>query len=266
MLRDLAYVAHGHPRQTLDLYLPQTGTRWPLIIWMHGGAWLAGNKDDVRPATFLSRGFAVASLNYRLSLHAIFPAQIEDGKAAVRWLRSQASTYRYDPTRIGAIGVSAGGHLAAMLGSTGGIKDFDTGDHLDMSSRVQAVADLFGPTDFLQMDAHNLPNAALVHAAADSPESRLVGGPIAEHRDRVRRANPITYISMDSPPFLIVHGDADLLVPHRQSELLAAALTQAGVRATLHTIRGGVHGGPTLDAGLPLAIEFFARILNPDML
>ena len=196
--RDLAYVTDGHPRQKLDLYMPGGGGTPPLIIWIHGGAFRMGSKEDGVPLEYLAHGYAVASINYRLSQHAVFPAQIEDCKAAVRWLRAQRGEYGLDPQRFAAWGSSAGGHLAAMLGTTGDTKEFDVGEHLDRSSRVQAVVDYFGPTDFLQMDAHRLPDG-MVHDTADSPESQLVGGPIQENKDKVARANPITYVTQRRP-------------------------------------------------------------------
>ena len=179
--RDIAYVTDGHARQKLDLYVPaDTGETLPLIIWVHGGAWRGGNKTHYRPMEYLSAGYAGASINYRLSQHAVFPAQIEDVKAAVRWLRANAKTYRLDPNRFAAWGSSAGGHLVAMLGTAGDVAEFEVGENLEVSSKVQAVVDYFGPTDFLQMDAHRLPNG-LVHDAPDSPESKLIGGPIQEN-------------------------------------------------------------------------------------
>ena len=239
--RDLAYVTDGHERQKLDLYVPETGENLPLIIWIHGGAWRGGDKTHYMPIEYLKAGYAGASLNYRLSQHAIFPAQIEDVKAAVRWLRANAETYRLDPNRFAAWGSSAGGHLVAMLGTAGDVKEFEVGENLEVSSRVQAVVDYFGPTDFLQMDAHSLPNG-LVHDVPDSPESQLVGEPIQEHQDRVARANPVTYISKDAPPFLIVHGNKDPLVPYQQSVLLNDALKKAGVPVTFYKVEGGGHG------------------------
>jgi acetyl esterase/lipase len=240
--KDLAYVRNGHARQILDLYLPPAERPLPLVVYIHGGAWTMGDKADAPPVEYLSRGYALAALDYRLSQHALFPAQIEDCKAAVRWLRVHAEPYGLDPDRFAAGGASAGGHLAAMLGTTGHVGDFDVGADLDVSSRVQAVVDFFGPTDFLQMDAHRL-RGGMIHDEADSPESRLVGGPIQENPEKVARANPITYIRSDAPPFLIVHGDKDPLVPHHQSELLAAALEEAGAPVTFYTVAGGGHGG-----------------------
>ena len=241
VFRDLAYVPHGHEWQKLDLYLPHSGESFPLIIWVHGGAFRMGSKDDHVPMDYLDAGFAVASLNYRLSQHAIFPAQLEDVKAALRWLRANAQKYRLDPERFGAWGESAGGHLVAMLGTTGTIDTFDVGENLRFSSRVQAVADHFGPTDFLQMDAQRQPDGML-HDTPDSPESQLVGGPIQENKASVARANPITYITQEIPPFLIVHGDHDPLVPYQQSVLLNNALVAAGAPVRFYTVIGAGHG------------------------
>jgi acetyl esterase/lipase len=239
--RDVPYVSSGHPRQQLDLYLPKSGSALPLIVMIHGGGWQGGDKAEmpVRPA--LADGFAVASINYRLSQDAKFPAQIEDCKAALRWLRRNAARFNIDPDRVGVWGTSAGGHLAALLGTTGATRIFDVGENLDESSAVQAVADWFGPTDFLQMDAHRLPQG-MVHDAPRSPESSLIGGPIQQNRQAVQRANPIAYITPQAPPFLIAHGDADPLVPHHQSELLEAALRGAGIPVRLYTVKGGGHG------------------------
>jgi acetyl esterase/lipase len=242
VLSDLAYVTDGHPRQKLDLYLPTADATLPVVVYIHGGAFRVGDKGDAPPLEYLDEGYALAAINYRLSQHALFPAQIEDCKAAVRWLRANAARYGLDPERFAVGGASAGGHLAAMVGTTGHVMEFDVGENLGVSSRVRAVVDFFGPTDFLQMDAHRPPNG-MIHDGPDSPESELVGGAIQENPDRVARANPITYVTSEAPPFLIVHGENDPLVPHHQSELLADALRQAGVSVIFHTVAGGGHGG-----------------------
>ena len=245
VLRDQPYFVNWHPRQKLDLYFQQhTDYPLPLIIWIHGGAWLEGSKDEYAPLEYLAEGYAVASINYRLSQHAIFPAQIEDCKAAVRWLRVNAQKYNLDPQRFAAWGASAGGHLAAMLGVTGDVTNFEIGENLGMSSRVQSVVDYFGPTDFLQMDAHRTPDG-VPHDETQSPESLLVGGWIRENPGRVARANPLTYVTARAAPFLIVHGDHDPIVPHHQSQLLEGALKKAGVPVTFYTVEGGGHGGFT---------------------
>jgi acetyl esterase/lipase len=261
VLRDIEYVPGGHERQKLDLYLPKevdpSGKR-PLLVWIHGGAWQAGSKESCPARRFVGQGYAVASVNYRLSQHAIFPAQIQDCKAAIRWLRANAGKHGYDPNRIGVWGSSAGGHLVALLGTTGDVKEFDVGPHAGVSSRVQAVCDFFGPTDFTKMSSFP---STMKHDAPDSPESRLIGGPIQENKDKAQRANPITYVTKDDPPLLIVHGDKDPLVPHNQSEILLDALRKAGVEATLYTVAGGGHGfkDPQVDV---LVAQFFDKRLR----
>lgn len=253
--RDLAYVPAGHPRQRLDLYLPDISGPLPLIVWIHGGAFLMGDKADRIPVEMLDQGYAIASINYRLSQHAIFPAQIEDCKAALRWLRAHADTYALDPMRVASWGESAGGHLAAMLGTAGHERSLDVGEHLDQSSSVQAVLDFFGPTDFLQMDSYRLADG-MIHDPIDSPESQLVGGAIQEHPDAVARANPVTYVTAEAPPFLVVHGDQDPLVPYHQSILLVEALQLAGVPVTFYTVAGGGHGHFT-DPQIPFLVHDF---------
>src|SRR6187200_77765 len=181
VLRDLEYGRVGERPLVLDLYLPEKGERpLPLIVWVHGGGWAAGSKEQVGAIRQLQRGYAVASVGYRLSGEAIFPAQIEDCKAAVRWLRAHHAEYGLDSDHVGAWGSSAGGHLVALLGSSGQFSDFDQGGHLDQSSRVQAVCDFYGPTDLLQMDSHAPAGAVLKHNAPQSPEARLIVGPIQE--------------------------------------------------------------------------------------
>src|SRR5262249_6997950 len=157
-----------------DLYLPEKAdSPSPVIVWVHGGAWRGGSKENCPAVPFAARGYAVASINYRLSQHATFPAQIEDCKAAVRWLRANANKFRRAPDRFGAGGASAGGPLVALLGTAGDAKELEgKGGHLDRPSRVQAVVDWFGPTDLTKMGgSHNRPN---------SPEALLIGGPVQE--------------------------------------------------------------------------------------
>ncbi len=244
--QDVEYVAAGHERQKLDLYLPKrpAGEKLPLVVFIHGGGWKNGDKAGGRRFVLplVAKGkFVGASINYRLSQHAQWPAQIHDCKAAIRWLRGTARKYGIDPERIGVIGTSAGGHLVAMLGTTGEVKDLegDLGNHNDQSSRVAAVVDFFGPTDFLTMN--DFPGR-LNHNSADSPESKLIGGPIQEMKKKVKTASPLSYISPDDAAFLIVHGSVDPLVPIDQSIQLDQALDKAKVSSTLIQIKGGQHG------------------------
>jgi len=261
VLQDVEYIPGGHERNKLDLYLPEKADsgdkeskKLPLIIWVHGGAWMGGDKKDCPAIRFVRKGYAVASINYRLSQHAIFPAQIEDCKAAVRFLRANADKYNLDPKRFGAWGASAGGHLVALLGTTGDVKEFDKGENLKISSRVQAVCDYFGPTDFLKIGEFP---STIKHYDANSPESKLLGGAIQENKEACRRANPITYVTRDDPTFLMVHGDADPLVPHNQSQLLYDALQKVKVEAKLHIVKGGGHGGFKDPAIEKMVDEFF---------
>jgi acetyl esterase/lipase len=259
VLRDLEYVKGGHERQSLDLYLPEKADGpLPVIVWVHGGAWLAGSKEGGGPALpFVGEGYAVASINYRLSQHAKFPAQIEDCKAAIRWLRANAKAYNLDPDRFGVWGASAGGHLVALLGTSGDVKELEGNDGIrDQSSRVQAVVDWFGPTDVTKMGGG--------HDRPDSPEAKLLGGPVQGNKDKAARANPIAYVSKDDPPFLIMHGDKDPTVPFSQSELLVEALKAAGVEVTFHPVKGAGHGGREFSSeeNRKLVEEFFGKHLK----
>lgn len=260
-IRDLEYARVGSRALQLDLYLPEKAEGpLPLVIWIHGGAWRAGSRSNCPAVPLVPRGYAVASISYRFSQEAVFPAQIHDCKAAVRWLRAHARDYSVDPNRFGVWGASAGGHLAALLGTSGGVQELE-GDigTPGVSSRVQAVCDWFGPTDFLRIGEHP---SRIDHYAADSPESQLLGGPVLENREKAARASPITYVSRDDPPFLIMHGDQDPLVPYQQSELLHEALKKAGVDSTLQIVKGAGHGFRMPEV-LPAVQAFFDRHLRP---
>lgn len=271
--RDLVYTEVGTRKLHLDLYVPKVESRdekklLPVIVWVHGGGWKGGSKGNGGRARGVeTRGYALVDVEYRLSGESIFPAQIQDCKAAIRWVRANSKQYGLDPDRIGVMGSSAGGHLVAMLG-TSDAKEFETESNADYSSRVQAVCDLWGPTDLLQMDDHRLPGARMTHNAADSPESLLVGGPIQTepYRSLAVKANPITYIrGQKLPPFLIIHGEGDLLVPPHQSELLRDALVQNGSEVQLRLVKGGhgLQGGDLNQKGLlDLAVPFFDEYLK----
>lgn len=242
--QDIPYAGTKDPRQTLDLLLPakpRTPGPLPVVVSLHGGAWLGGNKAQgiasIRPLV-LSGDYAAVAINYRLTGQASWPAQAHDVKAALRWVRDNATKYHLDPDRIGVIGQSAGGHLAALLGTSGGVADLE-GDP-GPGVKVRCVVDEYGPADLLAMgDPPGFSN----HNDADSPESKLVGGPIQERKDVARAASPITYVSKDDPPFLIIHGDKDRTVAFDQSDRLAKALRGAGVEALLVQVKGGGHGG-----------------------
>ena len=243
VLRDLEYASVDGIALKLDLYLPDPRPAHPvpLVLWVHGGAWRAGSKDGTYAPEVLGESYAVASIDYRLSQTALFPAQIHDVKAAVRFLRAHAGRFGLDPDRFGAWGSSAGGHLVALLGVTCGDADLEgtVGGHLDPSSCVQAVCDFFGPTD--------LP-ALLGQRGADTrrpmPEDHLLGGSLEELPDLAALASPITHVDASDPPFLILHGGDDPTVPVEQSIAFDEALRAAGVDTTLIVIDGAGHGFP----------------------
>ena len=205
----------------------------------------------------------MASIDYRFSQEAIFPAQIEDCKAAIRFLRANAAKYAIAGNHIGVAGDSAGGHLVALLGTSGGVKDLEgaVGNNLMVSSAVQCVVDYYGPSDLMKFKGQPVwPKTDDPH----SPLCQLVGGLLNEKQDLVTKANPITYVSKKAPPFLIIHGNADNTVPFNQSELLVAALKTAGADVTLEVVKGGGHGfNPEQTQRLtPLVTAFFDRYLR----
>lgn len=231
---DLDYVGDGLVRQKLDLFVPKSDKPVPLVVWVHGGAWITGSKENSSAMMLLDKGFAVANINYRLSGTDKFPAQIHDCKAAVRFLRANAEKYNIAPDSIGSWGSSAGGHLAALLGTSGGVAELegDLGKHKATSGKVQAVCDCYGPTDFTKFRPLD---------KADSPEGKLVGGTLRDKKELVASANPIAHVTKDDPPFLIVHGTKDGTVPIGQSELLDKALRTANVSCTFMRIEVGGH-------------------------
>lgn len=262
VLRDLAYIANGHARQKLDLFMPRDAeAAAPLLVWIHGGGWREGGKENCPGVGMVAKGWVVASINYRLSQHAVFPAQLEDCKAALRFLRAHAAEYHIDKDRVAVWGASAGGHLAALLGVTGKTREFDVGAHLDQASSVSCVVDWFGPADFLHWP--ELP----VDPGTDRKGvvAQLFGGPVAGKLELAKKASPVTWVGKDSAPMLIMHGAQDPLVPLQQSEALAAALKAAGVPCQLQVYPGQGHGGPRFndDAARALMVGFVEKHTVP---
>ena len=246
--KDLNYAGDGESYHTLDIYSPNsTNKKSPLILTIYGSAWKSNRskaskyikKSLIKP--LVEAGFAVASINHRSSTDALFPAQIHDVKAAIRFLRGNAEEYKIDPSFVGVTGSSSGGHLAAMAGTTSHNKmmEGNIGSFLNYDSHVNAVVDWFGPTDFLLMD---ICGSKMVHDAVNSPESKLIGGAIQENKEKASAANPINYISSKTPPFLIIHGMVDLTVPYCQSKVLKMALERANIESELISVRDGGHG------------------------
>ena len=241
-LKDLPYVTGGHARQKLDLYLPAE-PKGPLLVYIHGGAWWGGSKEGVFHLDLLDQGYAIASVEYRFSQDAVFPAQIQDCKAAVRWLRAHASDYGYDPERIAVCGDSAGGHLTALMATTGDTGEFDVGENLDQSSAIACGIDYYGPTDFVTWQPAS-EDPMIQRGGKGSCLEQLFGGPTDEKLDLAKRASPVTWVTKEDAPLLILHGTGDPLVKVRQSELLVEDYKKAGIEVELDVIDGAGHGGP----------------------
>ena len=269
--KNLNYAGDSMVYHMLDVYLPEIKKpTYPAVVLIYGSAWFGNNLKGTDLATLgkalLDAGFAVVTPNHRSSTDAKFPTQINDIKAVIRFIRANAAKYQIDTSFIGITGSSSGGHLAALTGSSGFVKQYtvgsatadiegNVGEYLTYSSSVDAVVDWFGPTDFLLMDSCG---SAHVHNAANSPESSLIGGPIQDNPEKCSLANPITYIDSNDPPFLILHGDADPLVPHCESELLFNALQKANVSSQFILVPGAQHGpGLFIDKYFSIMTDFF---------
>jgi len=271
--QDVNYAGDSEAYHTLDIHLPtDVKPSYPVVVTIYGSAWFGNNlKGSVMgnvAKPLLEAGYAVIAPNHRSSRDAIFPAQINDIKAVVRFIRANAKTYKIDDSFIGITGFSSGGHLSALAGTSQGIQHFtvgsatvdiegDIGEYSSYSSSVDAVVDWFGPTDFLVMDSCG---SNMEHNPANSPESSLVGGAIQENKAKCALANPVTYVDANDPPFLILHGDNDPLVPHCNSELLVEALQNAGVHAQFVLVPEGGHGpGLFEEKYYKMMIDFFNK-------
>jgi acetyl esterase/lipase len=253
---DLPYASLSQA-QKLDIYLPEKGDGpFPVILHIHGGGFAIGDKRDIHIMSYLrglEREYAVVSVNYRLSGEAIFPAGLQDIKAAIRWLKAHSEQYLLDRNRMAACGGSAGGNYAAMVCLTANVTEVE-----DLSlgcpeypCNVQAAVDLFGPTDFLMMD-QQLAESGLGpcdHSSADSPESRYLGALITEAPLKVELANPMTYIHEQMPPILIQHGRLDHLVPVQQSIIFARKLEKYvnSDRFEFEILENADHGDPLFE-------------------
>jgi len=274
--KNIDYAGDSMIYHQLDIYLPKSSKqKYPVVIVIYGSAWLANNmKESVMPFIgnyLLEQGFAIVSPNHRSSKDAKFPAQIHDIKAVIRFVRANADKYMLDTTFIGITGFSSGGHLAALAGTTWNNKKYidgtykldlegKIGQYLNFSSRVNAVVDWFGPIDLLSIDSCR--NKKMFDEN-NAPEVLLIGKKIAEDKKSYILANPITYIDIYDPPFLIIHGDNDDLVPYCQSELLYNALKKAGVPVNYILVPGAGHGnGIFIEKYLNLMNEFFMNYLK----
>lgn len=249
MERDISYIEGGDNAQKLDIYLPEKAPEkpLPLIVHIHGGGWMGGSKFPCPVVHMVNQAYIVASVEYRFSQKAKFPAQIQDCQAAIRWLRGHRDAYHIDPDHVGVVGGSAGGHLSALVGTSGGKNLFaKIGSYEDQSDRVQAVCDYFGPKNFTSVvqqaaDDPNVRNIFKFNTPSD-PYSQLIGTNLSD-KAKTEAVSPIHYVSEDNPPILILHGTHDALVPYAQSEEFAAASRAKGVTVLLQKLPGAGHGG-----------------------
>lgn len=270
---NVEYVKRGEHALRLQILQPRDAPQWgstpgksaptsskrPLIVYIQGSGW--GPQDIYSAIPQLSElahhGYIVASVEYRPSTIAQAPAQIQDVKTAIRFLRANASKYGIDPERIGVWGDSSGGHMAALVGTTVGIPEFATSDYGDQSDKVRAVVDFYGVSDLTTMG--NFPSW-FDHNAADGPSGRMLGFAPLTNRAAALANSPISYVRRDRdiPPFLLIHGDADVIVPFNQSVILYQALRKAGKDVTFYKVAGGNHGFHFWSpAVIQLVVDFF---------
>jgi acetyl esterase/lipase len=260
VLRDLTYSVVEGVRLAADLYLPETRTPPPTVIYIHGGGWAVGSRRDhcdTRLSAIAAAGLAVLSIDYRLVDKAHFPAQVHDVKAAVRWIRGNAGVFGVDADRVGVWGASAGAVLAALVGLTVGQRDWEGGDNTnsEFTSDVHAVVFWFGISDFTATTSRSALESELV---PDGPEAAFLGlssaAEIVDQLKLARRASPVSWVHAEAPPFLIAHGDRDRIVPQSESGALHAALTRVGAESTLVTIGGAGHEDEAFDSAANIAI------------
>ena len=238
---DIEYAKVGDVSLKLDLHRPQAENP-PLIVYVHGGGWRAGSKKDTPIVDLYDKGFAIASVDYRLSTQAVFPAQVHDIKAAIRFLRAKAGLYHINAMKIAIIGSSAGGHLAALVGVSNGNQELEgkVGEHLDQSSDVQVIVSYYGASNLETILSQSTPQGLNFRI----PALKLLLGDTPDKKPELAKlASPVAHLDKNDPPLLLIHGDADPQMPPQQSEELAKAYAALGLPVTLIMLPGSKHGG-----------------------
>jgi acetyl esterase/lipase len=259
---EYAKTTSGEPLK-LDLFMPESGTAAPLIVWVHGGAWENGNKSAMPLAPIIERGFAVASLDFSPASKAPFPGQVHEIKAAVRFLRAEAKRYGYDASKIAIAGASSGAHLAAVVGTSNGLAQLEgsLGDHADESSDVQAILSYFAATNLTTILAQSTPFGLGIREPA---LKRLLGAAPKDAEPLAKLASPVFQVDRTDPPLLLFHGDQDPQMPINQSHELEGAYAQLGLDAELVVVHGAAHGGDAFYSAenVQRAVNFLSEQLD----
>ena len=260
--KDIVYAKVGSKNLAMDIFIPAGISTPPLLVWVHGGAWRSGSKESVPPA-FIGNGFAVASLDFRQSTEAPFPAAVHDIKAAIRFLRAKAQEYGYKGDRIAIGGASSGGHLAALVGVTNGNAQLegDIGDQTNQSSSVQGIVDYYGASNLMTILAQSTPHGLSVR----KPALELFLGALPENVvELAELASPVIHVDQNDPPLLLIHGDQDPQMPINQSHELEGKYSALNLDVSFDVVHGGFHGGEIFYSGKHLAImwAFLHRILD----
>jgi acetyl esterase/lipase len=265
VIRDIEYGRVGDLALLLDLHMPQKVTDSNVVVWVHGGAWRSGSKQSMPLGRLVDAGYTVASVDYRLSPVAPFPAQVHDIKAAIRFLRAISSRYRYRSDRIAIAGDSAGGHLAALVGTTNGHEELEgtIGDHLDQSSKVQAIVDYFGPTNLMTIVEQSTPHGIGVRVPA---LQLLLRGQPEDKPELAKLASPVEHVDASDPPLLLIHGDQDPQVPINQAHELQGKYKKLGLPVQFEVVHGAAHGGERFyDDAISLILQsFLEENLRPE--
>ena len=268
--KDVDYVGDGIVGHKLDIYTPDDGQPiHKVVVLIYGSAWFSNNAKEAAYSSYgkqlVDGGFAVVSINHRASTEARFPAQIQDVKAAIRFVRGNAEKYGFDTSFVGITGFSSGGHLSSLAGTTNGVKtkkfgkvkvdiEGSLGEYTKESSAVNAVVDWFGPIDMSRMERCE------TYKDEKSPEAVLIGGAPAENPDMIKALSPMSYIDKKDPKFLVIHGDTDPVVPYCQSEYFTEALKEVGCLDGFITVPNGNHGPVTFnDETFQQMVNFFQR-------
>ena len=262
-ITNLQYAKVDTHTLALDLYLPETKNA-PLIVWVHGGAWRAGSKDFMPLTALVESGYAVASLDYRLSTVAKFPALIHDCKGTIRWLRANESRYGYNAKRICIAGNSAGGHLAALIGTSNGVKELEgtVGGHGNQSSDVQAIASYYGASNLTSILSQSTPHGLSVRVPA---LKLLLGDTPDQVKELAQLASPVFHVDRTDPPLLLLHGDQDPQMPINQAHELHGRYRALKLDVAFEVLHGAAHGGAMFyDAQRNAVVKaFLDRTLRP---